>query len=55
MVIPLHVWAKTPEQLTRQIAKIQAALGGKIGIISIYETKGGHICWYLPPFNVGMN
>lgn len=51
--IPLAVIAKTPQELSKAILKVQAELGGKVSIVSIYWDGTNHVCWYLPLRNLG--
>lgn len=46
--IPVHLSAKTPQELSKKILMLQAQQGGRVQIISIYFANGEHIAWYYP-------
>jgi hypothetical protein len=55
LYVPISVAAKTREELTKTLLRIQAQAGGKVSVISIYydPDKKEHICWYYPLRNLG--
>ena len=56
-ILPIALTAKTPQDITRQLALVQAAEGGKVSIVAIYYDSGQklHVLWYLPlQFNGGV-
>jgi len=55
-MVPLVVRAKTAEELSLKIKKLQAMAGAKLSIVCIIHAAGEkepHLCWYYPSGYLG--
>lgn len=52
--VPLAITAKTTQELSSAVARLQAQAGGKVSIITIYWDGKNHVLWYYPLKGYGM-